>query len=265
VNLKPIALSASLSALLGTSALQAQQQPPPPPYPYAPNPYPYPYPYPDPNQYPYAYPPYAYPAPYQPPPKPRYPQDSAVRTGPFVDLLAGGVALEQRFVHFLTLGISAGIYFGGLIRVAPQISIFSSGPHDNGDGDLPIDFNATQSDSPIILWGGSVGITVISRQTSAFAPGILFLRTDKGAYGSFVGLDFPFDWVTDSGLRIGFSIAVGRSFGGSQRAECINAAGNSPCDPGEVREFDRPAGAGFYSDFHFGWGANHPAPIPTDR
>jgi hypothetical protein len=107
---------------------------------------------------------------------------------------------------------------------------------------------------------------VISRQNFVLAPGVLFLRTDVADYGSFLALHAPFDWVTNDGARVGFAVGIGRSFGGSVRAECFDTGFNPPeCDPGEKREFNREAGAGFYAHFQLGWGFNHPEPLKTEE
>jgi hypothetical protein len=201
--------------------------------------------------------------------KPRYPADSAVQTSPFIDVLVGGINQERRFNHFLAFGLQAGLFAGGILRIAPQISMFTSEPDDTFGDDfdfdegLPAGFFADRSESPAILWGGSLGVAVLSRQTFVFSPGLLALRTDVADYGTFVALNAPFEWVTDDGARVGFTVAFGRAMGGSVRATCTQTFGApAPCDTGEVREFDREAGAAFYAHFQLGWGFNHPKPLP---
>jgi len=69
--------------------------------------------------------------------------------------------------------------------------------------------------------------------------------------------------VTDSGLRVGFEVTIGRAFSGTVYATCRTDLGfPGSCEPGEIRAFDREAGAGFYSHFHLGWGFNRPKPPP---
>jgi hypothetical protein len=190
-----------------------------------------------------------------------------VRSSPFVDFVVGGAAFQQRFAHLLIMGAEVGAYLWDLVRVAPQLSIITSKPDDRVESDeLPNGFIGTPSDAPTILWGGSIGVTLLSRETFALAPGVMFLRTDEAAYGNFLGVNVPLDWVTSTGARIGFVVAVGRGFGGSVRGTCPTVSfGPSPnapdCDPGEIREFNRTSAAAFYSHFHIGWGAGHPEPI----
>jgi hypothetical protein len=149
------------------------------------------------------------------------------------------------------------------VRIVPQISLLSSKPDDRTRQTLPNGFLATPADPPGILWGGSIGVAAISSQNFVLAPGLMFLRTEESAYGSFLGINLPFDWVTESGARIGFVVAVGRGFGGSVRGTCPGFA--SECDPGEIREFNRDGASAFYSHFHIGWGAGHPDPDPPPR
>jgi hypothetical protein len=90
------------------------------------------------------------------------------------------------------------------------------------------------------------------------------MRTDRGAYGTFLGVAVPFEWVNDSSIRIGFEVAVGRTFGGDVRAQCRSGGFSAvdSCVQGEIRDFDRPAGGGLYSHFQFGFGFNRPGPLP---
>lgn len=245
------------------------QPAPPPPGPYYPYP---PYPYPPPYGVPPGYPPPPYywappgEQPATPPkPRPRYPSDSAVRTWPFIDVLVGGINMENRLQHFLSLGIAAGVFLGDIVRVAPQVSMFSSEADDDlqpfeSSDTIPADFQPEPSESASVLYGGSLGFALISRQSFAFSPGVIYLRTDVSDYGSFLGVSLPFEWVSNEGARFGFVVDIGRAFGGSVRASCFGSSVPGDCDPGEVREFDREAGAAFYSHFQMGWGFNHPPP-----
>lgn len=251
--------------------------PPAPPAGYVPPAYPpapgwgYPqYPYPPPYGVPPGYPPpgyYGVPPAEMPPSRPRarHPDDSAARTWPFVDVLIGGVNLEHRLQHFLALGLEVGVFLGDVVRVAPQISMFSSEADDevqsfDPDLSLPQGFQPESSESASILYGGSLGFAAVSRESFVFSPGVVFLRTDVGDYGNFLGISLPFEWVSHEGARYGFAVDVGRAFGGSLRGTCVDSGLSPPCDPGEVREFDREAGAAFYAHFQMGWGFNHPKP-----
>jgi hypothetical protein len=251
----------------------APTQPPPPPgaspYPYAyPPPYPgYPPPgayYPPPGAY---YPPQPYgavPYPYgyeQPPkPKPQYPEDAAAQTSPFIDLLAGGIALDQRYDQFLAVGGQAGLYLGARVRLAIRGLMLSDKSGDDVDAYplLSSGYSPVESDKANFIYGASLGAAPVVRPNFLFAPGVSFMRSDVSDYGSFVGLSVPFEWVGDEGMRIGFEVVLGRAFGGSVHSRCTYSS--TKCTLGDERDEDRPAGTGFYAAFQIGWGFNHPPP-----
>jgi hypothetical protein len=253
---------------------------PPAPTPPAPYPYPYPYPYapysgypaqpggyPPPSNYPPGWYPPTYYAPEPDRPKvakKRYPEDAAAQTSPFFDALAGGTTWDERYSNFLAVGAQVGGYLGGWVRVAPKALLFASEPEDdntsNFDGSFGGNgFSPDSSEPASFLYGASLGVALVRGTNFVMAPGVLFLRTDQGDYGSFLGLELPFEWVTDSGARFGFVVSVGRAFGGEFQATCFD--GSTQCDPGEQRLFDREGGAGFYSHFQIGWGMGHPEPL----
>ncbi len=206
----------------------------------------------------------------QPEPKPKYPDDAATQTSPFLDLLVAGIALDKRFDHLFNVGMQAGAYLGGRVRVAARFIMLTSEPDDDlaeqsgafGNDDLPDGFVAQASDPPILVYGGSLGFAVVSRQSFAFSPGIIVNRTERSAYGTFLGMSVPFEWVTHDGARFGFEVGFGRGFGGEVTGRCEDFSSSPPpCDAGEERKFDRPSGGAFYAHFQFGWGFNHPEPI----
>ena len=69
---------------------------------------------------------------------------------------------------------------------------------------------------------------------------------------SLVGVNVPFEWVSESGLRIGFEVALGRTFGGTVIEQCLSYSGG--CTQGTLNEIDRRGGAGFLAHFEIGWG-----------
>jgi len=109
--------------------------PPPATYPAT-----YPYPY-----QPYAYPPplpygYYYPAPLRPPlPKPRFPDDAAVATSPFLDAIVAGVSWQNRVTQPLNVGAEAGVYLGGRLRVVARAAVPASGQTDQPGIDSSFD------------------------------------------------------------------------------------------------------------------------------
>jgi hypothetical protein len=268
------------SAAPAAPAPQAAPKPPAPAYP----PYGYPpYGYPPPGygqSYPGYPPPYGYPPGYYPYPQRkdreparRYPDDAAAQSSPFIEMLVGGQSFSKRFMSFFNVGLQLGAFLGGRIRVAGRVLMFPADPDDeygysSFDGSLPAGFSPTDSEPPAFLFGGSAGVALASTPNFVLSLSAVFLSNDQADdYGSFLGAGIPFDWVTDSGLRVGFEVTIGRAFGGEVNATCTNFSSPPPqgsCDPGSVFAFDREAGAGFYSHFHLGWGFNRPKPRYSD-
>jgi len=188
-------------------------------------------------------------------------------------MLVGGLSFNKRFESFFNVGLQAGFFAFGRLRVAGRILMFPADPGDDFENDsfgsddrLPFPFEAQPSEPPAFLFGGSVGFAAARTANFALSPGLALLSNDQAdEYGSFAGLQIPFDWVTDTGLRIGFEVMVGRAFHGRVLARCNNPNSGPPvpgeCGLGEERYFNRKGGAGFYSHFQLGWGFGHPKPI----
>lgn len=226
----------------------------------------------------YGYPPpgYYYPPPgygWGPPPpkpKPEYPEDAAALTTPFIDVLVAGVAADKRYDHFFTVGVQGGAYLGARFRVVARALLFTTEPQDDmayegsygADDTLPNGYVGVESDRPVVLFGGAVGVAPVVRRNFVFAPGVAFHTTNVSDYGSMLTLSMPFEWVTDDGTRFGFEIDIGRAFGGKITARCDF----DPCTPGDEQELDRPAAPAFFAAFQLGWGFNHPpAKYPESR
>src|SRR5262245_21817409 len=157
-----------------TGAVPTQPPPPPGAYGYPPYPPPYPPPvYPSPGAY---YPPgYYQPPPYggtpypygydQPKPKPKYPDDAAVQTSPYFDLVAGGIALDQRYDQFLAVGLQAGIYLASRVRLAARGLLLTEKSGDNADSYGLIDsgYSPDDSERASFIYGASLGVAPILR------------------------------------------------------------------------------------------------------
>ena len=214
-------------------------------YPY---PYPYPYPvYPPPPAYAYGY----YPAPVLL--KPRYPENSAVSSTPFIDALVLGASWENRFSEFLNVGAQVGVYVAGRVRLTLRATIPTDKLNDEYYSDA-YDGASARSKDASFLYGASAGLVVVSTQNFALSPGVAFARSDVADYGTMLGLSMPLEWVMPNGLRVGFEVDFGRAFAGHTSAYC------STCSVPQSR--DRPAGTGFMMQFQLGYGFNHPAPLP---
>jgi hypothetical protein len=200
---------------------------------------------------------------YPPPPelpKLRFPENAAVRSSPFIDLLVVGVDWQNRFSQYLNLGAQVGAFVGDRVRLTLRGVI----PTDNLNDEYYGDANSFQARSPSkaasFLYGASAGVVVVSTQSFVLSPGIAFARSDVSDYGTMLALSMPFEWVTASGLRVGFELNFGRAFGG--RSQLQSCAGNVCAGPAQAP--DRPAGTGFWMQFQIGYGFNHPAPLAPE-
>ena len=214
--------------------------------------------YAQPYQYPYpAYPPpYGY---YPPPPRPLYPDDSAVRSTPFIDALVTSVSWENRFSQFLVVGAQAGVYVAGRLRLTVNAMIPTDKLNDEyyGDGAGNYEYASGRSKDASFLYGASAGIVAARTSNFALSPGIAFARSDVSDYGTMLALSMPLEWVLPSGMRVGFVPNLGRVFGGSF-VRCADTF----CS--QSFRVDRPAGTALLLQFQLGFGFNHPAPSAPD-
>src|SRR5690606_13376050 len=155
-------------------------------------------------------------------------------------------------------GVQAGVFVAGRLRLSARVVPLLNTPEDSVEATDsfggPQEWGDASSDSPSVVWGGSVGIAALSRSNFALSPGILVLRTDDTDYGTIAALSVPFEWVAESGLRIGFEVGVGRAFGGNRIQRCQNTGAPQSCVPGEERRVDREAGGAIVLHFQVGWG-----------
>ena len=232
------------AAVPGTPGLA----PPPVAYP-APYPYPYPYPPPPPG---YAYG-YYYPPPPAPLPPPRFPADAAVRSTPFFDAIVVAADWQHRISESVSLGVQAGVYVAGRVRLTAKISFPSERL-----GDQQADFGSGTK-VPSFFYAFSAGFAAVRTPNFAMSPGLMLARTDVGDYGTMLGFSLPFDWVTSSGLRLGLEGGVGNAFGG--RTPGCSTVGASDCHE-QARYQDRDPGLALWLQFQIGFGFNHPGPLP---
>src|SRR5690606_18391944 len=91
---------------------------------------------------------------------------------------------------------------------------------------------ATERDTSVWLWGVSLGVAAERQTGFVLSPSLQYLGIVGGDYGHTLGVHVPFEWLGDSGFRIGFDFAMLYGFGGTYRTEA-----------GAVEE--RPNSAGF--------------------
>jgi len=108
-----------------------------------------------------------------------------------------------------------------------------------------------QSRSVSMLYGLTAGLILSNSRTFLFAPGLTLWRTDVNDYGTTGALSLPFEWTTHRRLRVGFELALGHSFGGSQARNCRTPTFSpAVCGPDRV---DRPGGTAVLLQYHMGW------------
>lgn len=171
--------------------------------------------------------------------------------------------MDQRVGTPVAFGGQAGLFAGGRVRVAAKILFNVGTTQDENHQALDAGWSRIASPQPIFEWGGAIGYALLSKSNFVMSPGVGFLRTDRSAYGSFVGLSFPLEWVRPGGLRLGLEAEAGEAFGGTVRESCDGFS--STCISGQVRTLSRESGAGFYAHFEIGFGFHAPEPIAVKR
>lgn len=204
--------------------------------------------------------PSAKPAPSAPPPAaaaPDLPRDESEeflrRASPWVDFSLTSFYLDERVGNFLNLGVQAGVYAFGRLRLSLRLVTPLEQVDDGGvTRDYP---NLGQSSSQEIasrslslLYGASVGVVVTNSKSFVFGPSLTLLRTDVEDYGSSLGLGMPFEWTTKNNLRVGFEPMLGHAFGGSVREQCLS--GTKSCG---LSRRERPGGTAVLFQFSMGW------------
>jgi hypothetical protein len=163
---------------------------------------------------------------------------------PWVDFSLTNFWLDERSSNFLNLGVQVGGYFLERLRVTARLVApleeaqdeHYDSFYDPGSGS----YLSQRSRSIAVLYGASLGLILSNSRTFLFAPGLLLLRTDVEDYGTSGLLSLPFEWTTRRHLRVGFELALGHAFGGSQS----DGAGGSE---------ERPGGTAVLLQFALGW------------
>ena len=235
----------------GASAPAPAPAPPPPPPPPPP-----------PAAVPYANPPPGYvyglyyPAPLPAPPALKYPDDAAVSSSPFFDAIVLAADWQHRFSESVNLGAQAGLYLVGRVRLTAKMAFIAESV-----GDQQADYAGSGTKDPSFLYAFSAGVAALRTPTFVLSPGLMLARTDVADYGTMLGLSLPFDWVTNSGLRLGFEGGGGAAFGGKTAVNCATP-GAMDCDQSPQYE-NRDPGLAWWLQFQIGFGFNHPGPLPT--
>lgn len=190
-------------------------------------------------------------------PKPLVPPDFVLRSSPWVDFTLTSFYMEDRVGNFLNFGVQVGGYVFERLRVSARMvapledvgddysTYYGSSSNNTGS------YNRVSSRSMAVLYGASVGLLITNSKTFVFGPSLQFQRTDVDAYGNALGLGLPFEWTTQSNLRVGFELAFGHAFGGSVNEVCRNFS--SPSTSCGARHVDRPSGTTVLFQYNMGW------------
>jgi hypothetical protein len=184
------------------------------------------------------------------------PRDFVLSASPWVDFALTSFWMGDRTDNFLNLGVQAGGYLFERLRLSGRLIVpleeASDQYHDYASFSSPgTTYERIPSRSVSMLYGLSAGLILSNSRTFLFAPGLAVWRTDVNDYGTTVALTLPFEWTTSRRLRVGFELALGHSFGGSQQRSCrVFTTGGSSCGSDEL---SRPGGTAVLLQYHMGW------------
>ena len=168
------------------------------------------------------------------------PRLAAVRASPFIQMSTGSFHLRERISSAIAFGGEVGLFAWERLRASARAVVPITRVHDeiSKPSDMP--------DASAWLWGFSVGAAANRQDGFAMSPSVQFLHISGGDFGSTLGLQVPFEWLTQGGFRVGFDFSLLYGFGGHyRRSDCAQVA---PCPT----EHDRPNSAGFFANFLIG-------------
>lgn len=169
----------------------------------------------------------------------------------------GGAFIEERFSDPLIIGLQGGLYLGDIVRLALRAEMPSTDARDQASTHYTSTGSymvyTANSESPKLLYGGSLGVSLVNTENFVFSPGISLLRTDVSDYGTVIGASLPFEWVTSRGLRFGLDVTLGRGFGGTVRYACQSGS----CPSETLTPTDRNAGRALGLRFSIGYGIGY--------
>lgn len=143
---------------------------------------------------------------------------SAVQGSPFINATAGAFLLRDRVHSPLAFGGDLGAFVLDRARLSARALVPIANPSDEMPG------QAEDESRSIWLWGFAAGLVLAESASFTLSPGLQYLRVAGGPHGNAVGVQVPFEWLFDSGLRFGFDFSVLYGFGGSYRvATCAGS------------------------------------------
>jgi hypothetical protein len=188
------------------------------------------------------------------------PPDFVLQSTPWVDFALTSFWMADRTDNFLNFAVQAGGYLFERLRLSGRLIVPLEEATDqftelysfsSAAGASASSYERVLSRSVSVLYGVSAGLILSSSRSFLFAPGLAIWRTDVNDYGTTGALTLPFEWTTSRRLRVGFELALGHSFGGSQQRSCqVPTTAGAPCGTDEV---SRPGGVAVLLQYHMGW------------
>jgi hypothetical protein len=189
--------------------------------------------------------------------RPELPKDFALKATPWIDFSVTSFWMDERSSNFLNLGVQVGGYFVERIRLSARLIAPLEEASDSYSDyqDVPFlsgaDYENVDSPSLSVLYGVTFGLILSNSKSFLFAPGLVIWRADVSDYGTTGALTLPFEWTTHRGLRVGFELALGHSFGGEVQMACnVRATNASSCG---VETSERPGGTAALLQYQMGW------------
>ncbi len=179
------------------------------------------------------------------------PRLAAVRASPFINMLAGAFLLRERVSTGAAFGGEVGVFAHERFRAGARALVPVASVNDE------ISAPAENGEASVWLWGLSVGAAANRQDDFSLSPSLQYMHIAGGDFGDTFGFLVPFEWLTRSGLRIGFDFSLVYGFGGKySKVAC--PLGTQCVSP--TQDVDRPNSAGFGLNFFLG----HVFRMPND-
>jgi len=169
-----------------------------------------------------------------------YDRFRAVHGSPFVQLLAGGFHFRERVSSSIAFGGEVGVFLFERLRASVRALV------PVGEVNDEISAAAQVDEASAWLWGISLGAATDHEPGFVLSPSLQYLGIVGGDYGHTLGILVPFEWLSASGVRVGFDFSLLYGFGGTYTP--IPERIVSPAPAAE----DRPNSAGFAANFIIG-------------
>ncbi len=163
----------------------------------------------------------------------------ATQGSPFINAVSGAFLFRDRVSSPLAFGGELGAFLASRLRLSGRALVPIASPND----EMPDqDQRASRS---VWLWGFGAGVVVSESQSFTLAPGLQYLHLAGGRHGDTFGVQVPFEWLLDGGLRLGFDFSVMYGLGGKyldRDSDCRIGLGGGDTCAAETRTRPRAPG-----------------------